>query len=935
MNDKKQSTPDIDRALRIYLDEIAMRHMTVHFLGLPHLKEEGVLSLEQIYIPITFTDQYKGRDPDVPRTSLIELLKEHRRVVILGDPGTGKSTLIKHIAYSFARERQTPLQHHFGNLIPVPIILRDIALRDIKDADMLLESFWKILWRNKKQPMEFVDFKKALKNSKTIFLLDGLDEKGDKTRREHLRHITTNIIKQFPDVRLILTSRIIGYDEVPFDYISVPDKETASERISDRNNDLLFSMLQEKNTHSNNIELNKQSPYAFSFKTLLKGERFDVKIVKRLYIAPFSNDEIDAFVNKWYDAKEPDHEERERKIKNLKEAIRENQSILALARVPNLLTLMALVNFIYAHLPSGRGKLYDKITEAYLESIDKYRGILTYPVALETKKKWMAHVGFWMQERRTQKERDKATDEKELQNEILVTREELIEQFKRVMALDLGEDDAAQSAPRFLNYISERSGLLIPRGPDEYAFVHLSFQEYFAAVYLYQRVFEFDKLKSLIIENLKYRSWHETFIILFELLSISQAGACSKLLDAILNAVEAEQQSQEPALAHGVAEFLSELLLDLETGQSRSDQQRAVNFCVRHMASTYIDDSIFNNIKNLRIPNSDELRQKAINTLLQAPPKNLLDKTMLLAPRLATDSSAWIQQIDNYLHYHKNEKWNDNILADVMPWAAQSDLLLQFGISNLALPSWFYMYFIWFDISLSDILLSRIITHKENGPRCRIIQWLGLLMEFNRSNMARNRTLIRALARDRDWALDRARNIEKIINIPTIIISKDIDGWICNASHAVNMLYSTNEPDSTIIKSLNGMAQDSKNQPARLLGRVALISLGFGNRSLVEKVNREVAELFHNGVDPAQWPPEFGSQDPKFFNELIKEMQAALPNVFLFESDDKPQSVLLNPDLYDPKNPESKYFLMTPDKFWSECMQWLDDIAKGRSKPEE
>jgi len=208
-------------------------------------------------------------------------------------------------------------------------------------------------------------------------------------------------------------------------------------------------------------------------------------------------------------------------------------------------------------------------------------------------------------------------------------------------------------------------------------------------------------------------------------------------------------------------------------------------------------------------------------------------------------------------------------------------------------------------------------------------------MEFNRSNMARNRTLIRALARDRDWALDRARNIEKIINIPTIIISKDIDGWICNASHAVNMLYSTNEPDSTIIKSLNGMAQDSKNQPARLLGRVALISLGFGNRSLVEKVNREVAELFHNGVDPAQWPPEFGSQDPKFFNELIKEMQAALPNVFLFESDDKPQSVLLNPDLYDPKNPESKYFLMTPDKFWSECMQWLDDIAKGRSKPEE
>lgn len=49
-----------------------------------------------------------------------------------------------------------------------------------------------------------------------------------------------------------------------------------------------------------------------------------------------------------------------------------------------------------------------------------------------------------------------------------------------------GRDD--QAAAVFLDYVARRSGLLLPRGEDRFAFIHLSFQEYFAACFLEEQV---------------------------------------------------------------------------------------------------------------------------------------------------------------------------------------------------------------------------------------------------------------------------------------------------------------------------------------------------------------------------------------------------------------------------------------------------------------
>ena len=42
-----------------------------------------------------------------------------------------------------------------------------------------------------------------------------------------------------------------------------------------------------------------------------------------------------------------------------------------------------------------------------------------------------------------------------------------------------GREDSPQDAAEFVDYLAKRSGLLLPRGQDQWAFLHLSFQEYF------------------------------------------------------------------------------------------------------------------------------------------------------------------------------------------------------------------------------------------------------------------------------------------------------------------------------------------------------------------------------------------------------------------------------------------------------------------------
>jgi hypothetical protein len=131
-----------------------------------------------------------------------------------------------------------------------------------------------------------------------------------------------------------------------------------------------------------------------------------------------------------------------------------------------------------------------------------------------------------MQERRSGEEKE------ETQTGVLADEGDVLNWLIEAMGQS-GVERASATALEYLGWVARRSGLLLPRGEGRYAFVHLSFQEYFSACYLNDRIvspaFVCDSLPAdapVTRENLKAwgekASWRETLVYLFELLSAEQ-----------------------------------------------------------------------------------------------------------------------------------------------------------------------------------------------------------------------------------------------------------------------------------------------------------------------------------------------------------------------------------------------------------------------------
>ena len=118
------------------------------------------------------------------------------------------------------------------------------------------------------------------------------------------------------------------------------------------------------------------------------------------YIAPFDDPQIAQFAQNWYAVREANADKAREGAEHLVQAVHRDHDTLRLARVPNLLTMMALIHRNRAILPNGKALLYEDIAQAYLKTIDEFRQITEYTDSLQDMKRWLGEVGFKMQQRR-------------------------------------------------------------------------------------------------------------------------------------------------------------------------------------------------------------------------------------------------------------------------------------------------------------------------------------------------------------------------------------------------------------------------------------------------------------------------------------------------------------------------------------------------------
>ena len=523
-----------------YLTNVHRRHEYVHLLGLPSRKDRPNLPIELMFVQPLVSPRSISVDSD-PNDwtnqceSIYAALERYRRVLLLGDPGTGKTTLLNRLSWELTfAQRSGPFVKRFGWVLPMPMVLRELHIDGINTFDDLRGTF---LSQPVAEPLRDGDFLHTmLEQGRALLMLDGIDELGGKNARIDLRAAVYDGMRRFPKCLWLLSSRIVGYGEVSFGRRLEPG-------------------------HSGIATLDADAP-----------------AIGRRHMVPFDIRRIRSFVHNWYALRDGNAHKAGRAA-DLVEVISQDESLLRLARIPNVLALMALVHRMEATLPHERSVLYRRIAEAYLESIDKHRGISESTLDLPRKKMCLARVGYEMQRRR-------ASD---AESELIASRRDVRQwihsEMKRSKVVE-----GVPTAAEFLSFLGRRSGLLVPKANDRYAFSHLSFQEYFAAEALEGGVTGFrwakDGRSSLgfsrdqVASWARQPAWLETFCFLFEMVA-DRPEWHSALLVCVFgddfSALYGEEAGE--SLFH-LGHLAARLVVSPYSGLGPHERQCAINACV-------------------------------------------------------------------------------------------------------------------------------------------------------------------------------------------------------------------------------------------------------------------------------------------------------------------------------------------------------------------
>lgn len=261
---------------------------------------------------------------------------------------------------------------------------------------------------------------------------------------------------------------------------------------------------------------------------------------ERAHLLELTRDEIDTFVDRWCraaetsvasDASTATAEHRAAKAAaDLKARLRRSRPVAELARTPLLAAVLCVVHrFLGRRIPERRAALYEAATNVLLYEWDAAKfgpGARIGTLDAPQKRVLLGALALAMHE---------ARDSEWAEGEVVAVLEDHLD--------DVG--GASEDAPRLLQEIRDRSGVLVEASPGRFAFSHRSFQEYLAAVEIV-RLGDVERL----LHHRDDPDWHETIQLAAGLPNSPVAAIVEGLLaDGALEGVILAARALEGAIA--------------------------------------------------------------------------------------------------------------------------------------------------------------------------------------------------------------------------------------------------------------------------------------------------------------------------------------------------------------------------------------------------
>ncbi|MFG2254900.1 NACHT domain-containing protein [Streptomyces mirabilis] len=180
------------RKLRNYRKSVVNRYSR-HKLGFGEGNEGQPLNIRQVYIPL---HSLAGER----RADALQTLNQKRRSVLLGEPGAGKSLLLKNAMASWAEEGS-------DQTIPVMVDLHECNTTDVGLKQLVVNEF---MLGKIRQADSFVD--KALGEGRLCVFFDGLDEVGSVAHDRVVKELQSFAIS-YDACQIVVTCRNSAYRE--------------------------------------------------------------------------------------------------------------------------------------------------------------------------------------------------------------------------------------------------------------------------------------------------------------------------------------------------------------------------------------------------------------------------------------------------------------------------------------------------------------------------------------------------------------------------------------------------------------------------------------------------------------------------------------------------------------------------------------------------